>query len=137
MWGFIECSNHAPDYVATGGPGSNAFNGLDVNEDYLYYYDGGGLAAFNKATGGLIAATSVGFSGQWYTPLYQGGIAVDDCNNIYLGGPNSNILMYTFNGTSFTQVGNMPLGWTGNQSVHDIKYDRNTNLLYVSGHSNV
>ena len=135
MSGFQELLAHCPNDSCT--YHSNAFNGLAVNDNYLYYYDGGGLAAYNKSTGAQIAATSVGYSGTWYTALYQGGIAVDDCNNVYVGGPNSNILMYSFDGTSFTQLGNMPLGWTGNQSVFDIKYDFNTKYLYVSGHSNV
>ena len=135
MNGFQELLNHCPNGACT--YHSNAYNGLDANSDYLYYYDGQGLAAFNKATGANIAAISVGYSGQLYTPRTQGGIAVDDCNNVYVGGPNSNILYYNFNGSSFTQLGNLPLGWAGNQSVFDIKYDRNTNFLYVSGHSNV
>ncbi|MBI5540599.1 MAG: T9SS type A sorting domain-containing protein [Bacteroidia bacterium] len=135
MYGFQELSNHCPNNTCAFH--SNAYNGLDANNSYLYYYDGGGLAAYNKSTGSQIAATSVGFSGTWYTPLYQGGIAVDDCNNIYLGGNNSNILIYNFNGTSFTQTGNIPLGWSGNQTVFDIKLDKTTNYLFVSGHSNV
>jgi len=101
MNGFQELLNHCPNGACT--YHSNAYNGLAVNNDYLYYYDGSGLAAFNKATGAKIAATSVGYSGQFYTPIAQGGIAVDNCNNIYVGGPLSNILEYNFNGTSFTQ----------------------------------
>jgi len=135
MYGFDELLNHCPDSTCT--YHSNAFNGLYANNDYLYYYDGQGLAAFNKTNGTRIAAVSVSWSGQLYTPRTQGGIAVDDCNNIYIGGPNSNILIYNFDGTAFNQLGNMPLGWSGNQSVLDIKYEKSSNLLYISGHSNV
>ena len=135
MNGFQELLNHCPNGACT--YHSNAYNGLAVNNDYLYYYDGSGLAAFNKATGAKIAATSVGYSGQFYTPIAQGGIAVDSCNNIYVGGPLSNILEYNFNGTSFTQLANLSLFWPDSNSVFDIKLDENTNLLYVSGHSNV
>ncbi|MBI5219808.1 MAG: hypothetical protein HY958_12850, partial [Bacteroidia bacterium] len=135
MYGFSEVSNHWPNlsiFAST----SNGFNCLTVNDNYLYYYDGGGLAVFNPANGASLTATSVGLSGTWYTPLNQGGIAVDDCDHVYIGGSSNNILMYNFNGTALTQAGSIPLGWASGQ-VFDIKYDRNTNLLFVSGNHNV
>jgi len=119
------------------GPGSNAFNGLAVNDNYLFYYDGAGLAAYNKATGARIDSISVEYSGTPYVAINQGGIAVDECNNIYVGGPNSNILVYTFNGSTFSAPINLPLGWADSVSVFDIKYDCDSKLLYVSGHGNV
>jgi hypothetical protein len=135
MYGFEECANHPPDYNCLG-PGSNAFNALSVNDSYLYYYDGQGLAAFDKSNGARIASTSVEFSGIFYVPKAQGGIAVDNCNNIYIGGDSSNILTYTFNGISFSSPVNIPLGWPGT-FIWDVKYDQNSNYLFVSGHNGV
>ncbi len=136
MYSFQECSNHHFISSPCDAYNSNAYNALDVNDSYLYMYDGRSLKAFDPQTGNAIAATSVGFSGQWYAPLSCGGIAVDDCNNIYVGGPNGNLLHYTFNGTSFSAPQNIPIGWPLN-FVLDVKLDKNLNLLYVSGNNGV
>ena len=129
---FLESSNHRPPYQT-----SNGFNALAVNDNNLFYYDGGGLAAYSKITGARLDSTSVEFSGTFYTPLFQGGIAVDNCNNVYVGGPNSNILIYNFDGSLFSAPQNMPLGYVGNQRVFDVKYDNINKLLFVSGYNNV
>ena len=105
-------------YPGAGMPGmySNGYNALAANGSFLYYYDGLNLAAYNKTTGAIVASTTV--PGQ--TILQQGGIAVDDCNNLYLGG-NNQIRCYFFNGTVFTPNGNIPLGATTiNKFVTDI-----------------
>ncbi len=132
MNGFSEVSNHFPNFTVFGST-SNGFNALAVNDNYLYYYDGGGLAAFNKSNGDSISATSVGLSGSLYLPLYQGGIAVDDCNNIYVGGNNNNVLIYYFNGSSFTLTDSIQLGWAQGNQPFDIRLNSNSNLLFVSG----
>lgn len=136
MYGFSEVSNHWPT-LTTFSSTSNGFNALTVNDNYLFYYDGGGLAAYNTTNGSQLAATSVGLAGTWYTPVNQGGVAADDCDNVYVGGSSNNLLMYTFNGAAFTQAGSMPLGWATNDQVFDVKYDRNTNLIFVAGGNNV
>ncbi|NSW45970.1 MAG: SprB repeat-containing protein, partial [Bacteroidales bacterium] len=136
MYSFQECSNHPLWDAWCGAQNSNAFNAMDVNDSYLYMYDGKSLCAYNKANGSSIAATSVGFAGVWYEPIQQGGIAVDDCNNVYLGGKSGNILHYYFDGTSISGPTNIPLNWPGT-FVWDIKYDRNSNLLYISGYEGV
>ena len=114
-----------------GGPGlsSNGFNCLAVNANYLFYYDGFNLSAYNKTTGVLVAATTI----TSLTLKRQGGIAVDDCNNLYLGG-NGSILGYNFNGTTFSTITNIPLGvTTTNQYVFDIQLDKQSKILYVCG----
>jgi hypothetical protein len=111
------------------GQGSNGFNGLAVNNDHLFYYDGSNLAAYGKITGSLIASTTV----PALILMQQGGIAVDDCNNLYIGG-NGSILSYNFNGNSFSALSSIPINASGlNQYVYDIKLDKFSNLLYVSG----
>jgi gliding motility-associated-like protein len=108
---------------------SNGFNALAVNANYLFYYDGYNLAAYNKTTGSVITSTTV--SGQ--TVKQQGGIAVDDCNNIYLGG-NGSIVAFNYNGSVFSQLSSISLGLTSTyQNVFDIKLDKQMKILYVSG----
>ena len=108
---------------------SNGFNALGVNDEYLYYYDGYNLAAYNKTNGASIAAITI--AGQ--TVKHQGGIAVDECNNIYVGG-NGFIKCFHFNGTTFTPNGSIPLASTTTlQYVTDIKLKSDSNELYVCG----
>ena len=108
---------------------SNGFNCLASNNSYLYYYDGLNLAAYNKTTGAKIGFTTL--IGQ--TELEQGGISVDDCNNLYLGG-NGFIKCYAFDGTKFTVKGNIPVASpTAYKYLTDIKYNAGSNNLYVSG----
>jgi len=112
-----------------GAVSSNAFNCLAVNANYLFYYDGLNLAAYNKANGVKIAFITI----PAHPVRSLAGIAVDDCNNLYVGG-NGNILSYNFNGTNFNPLPSIPVGGVSpNQAVYDIKFDRNTNLLHVCG----
>lgn len=109
--------------------GSNGFNAIVANEDFLYYYDGLNLASYNKSTGAQIASIVV--SGQ--TEMQQGGIDVDGNNNIYIGG-NGFIHCFHFNGTTFSTVGTIPVTSSsiyGN--IFDLKYFSVTNSLYISG----
>jgi hypothetical protein len=109
---------------------SNGFNCLAVNANYLFYYDGLNVAAYDKTTGSILGSTTVSLN-----LLQQGGIAVDDCNNLYIGG-NGSILSYNFNGTTFDTLPNIPLNsGSANPYVFDIKLDKCNNLLYVSGNS--
>ena len=70
---------------------SNGFNALASNKDYLYYYDGANIAAYNKNTGSQIGSFII--PSQQITQ--QGGIDVDNCNNLYVGGVG-NILCFNF-----------------------------------------
>ena len=110
---------------------SNGFNCLAVNNNFLFYYDGSNLAAYSKLTGALTASTSV----PALALMQQGGIAVDDCNNLYIGG-NGSILCYNFNGTTFNALPSIPLSsQSANPFVFDIKLDKPNKLLYVCGNS--
>ncbi|MDI1355917.1 MAG: gliding motility-associated C-terminal domain-containing protein [bacterium] len=114
--------------VYGGAVASAGYNGLSANANFLYYYDGANLAAYNKATGTLVATTATGL-----VPKRTGGIAVDDCNRIYLGG-NGAILTYSFNGTTFSTLTPISLSLTlTNQVVFDVKLNRNTQTLFVCG----
>lgn len=127
---FVEADNKR--YPTTGMPignYSNGYNALAASASYLYYWDGVNLAAYNKTTGAKLAGIVV----PGLTVKQQGGIAVDACDNLYVGG-NNQILCYHFNGTTFTSLGTIAAGGTGpNSYITDIKYYEATNSLYVSG----
>lgn len=108
----------------------NGFNALTVNTSTLFYYDGVHLQAHDKTTGAVLG-TPASIAAQ--TMRYQGGIAVDECNNLYVGGIGQ-IYMYTFNGANFIANGSIPLGATlAADHVHDIRFDESTNSLFVCG----
>lgn len=128
---FEESNNKNYPGIGLGSYNSNGFNALAANGSYLYYYDGFNLAAYNKTTGVCIGFTTIA----GHTAKRQGGIAVDDCNNVYVGG-NGFILCYNFNGTTFTANGTIPVDTvTTNKFVTDIKLKLGSNELYVSGRS--
>lgn len=122
---YVNKQNYVPNATY-----SNGYNCLAVNNSYLYFYDGKNLAAYNKTTGAQIANTTI--SG--HSVLVYGGIAVDDCNNIYLGGQDT-IKSRHFNGTAFTTLPHTLVGATGstNAAVYDLKLDRFNKILYASG----
>lgn len=109
--------------------GGTYFKCLAVNSNYLYYYDGYNLGAYSKSTGTLVASTTV--FGQ--TVKQQGGIAVDECDNLYLGG-SSSILCYHFSGTAFSTLTPISIGSTlTSQYVYDLQLDKITSVLYATG----
>jgi hypothetical protein len=64
----------------------------------------------------------------------QGGIAVDACNNVFVGEANGLIKVYNFNGSVFSDAPadiNIP-GFSG-RAVYDLSYDEAKKLLYASG----
>ena len=126
---FTEAQN-MPIYDNVNGGSSTNFNSLAVNMSYLYFYDGQNLAAYNRANGaGVGTPTTVPGA----NALYQGGIAVDRCNNVYVG-QTGQILTYTFNGSTFTQGAPISLGaGFTSDAVLDVRYNQLNNLLYVAG----
>ena len=109
---------------------SSNFNSLASNSTYLFYYDGKYLMAFNPANGSAVGATYV-IPG--YDTLMQGGIAVDNCNNVYCGGKGV-IKTFNFNGTNFVPQTDISLGpGFTSDSIFDVRYNPANNLLYVTG----
>lgn len=125
---FAE-SNNKP-YTPTNNGYSNGFNALAVNNDYLFYYDGKNLKAFNKVTGAVIGTS---YTIPVYVAKYQGGIYANDCNEVYIGGNNGNIIRYLFNGSTFVVQDTFLINGYSGKSVYDIVYNPLNNLLYVCG----
>ncbi len=109
---------------------SNGINALHANSQYLFYYDGYNIAAYDKNTGALVG-TSDSIPG--YTLKFQGGIYADECNNIYAGGNNGNLKVFHFNGIQFTPLPDIVLPGMGGKHIYDIKYNSGNDLLYISG----
>jgi gliding motility-associated-like protein len=106
---------------------SNGFNALAANSDYLFYYDGYNLKAFNVSNG-TQAGNAITIGGQ--TPKFQGGIYADACNNVYIGCLNGRIKGYNFDGTTFNPIA----GFNFNSAaVYDIKFNIANGSFYVSG----
>lgn len=111
------------------GPG-NWFNALSANGSYLYCYDGHNISAYSLLNGAM-AGTPGSISN--YDSLYQGGIAVDNCNHVYLGGIGV-IKVFTFNDSIFVPEADIPLGaGFENDTIHDVKYNSSSKTLYVTG----
>ena len=109
---------------------SNGFNALSANNQFLFYYDGKNLKAFRLTNGNSVGtAHSVG----GHVLRMQGGIESDNCNNVYIGGNNGNVLVYNFDGSNFNFVRQVTLSGQSGKSVYDIKANKKNNKLYISG----
>lgn len=127
FFSFSEVFN-AP-YWGQGTLSGNWYNGFAANGSYLYYYDGENVAAYSLATGNSVGNT---YNISNYNTLYQGGIAVDNCNHVYVGGIGV-IKTFTFDGLNFNPGADISLGAAyANDTVHDVRYNKNNNLLYVA-----
>ncbi len=119
-----ETSNK--DFLGTSS--SNGANILAVNSSYLFYYDGVNLKAFNKLTGATVGTPlTLNFA----LPLYSTGIVANNCNEVFLGGDNGNILKYSFNGTIFTPLPAIVIPGKAGLRIHDMQLNPINNLLYV------
>ena len=127
-----ETSNH-PNRKAFGMGISNSANVLSLNKNYLFYYDGKFLAAYNKITGKFVGNVD---SSSKKIPLDIQGIAADDCNNIYVGGDSATIRIYNFNGTNFKLLKVLnPLNSTSKQQVNDVRINVTNGLIFYCGDS--
>lgn len=124
-----ECYNY-------GIPGLNSANGVTVranalalNDNYLFSYDGNNLKAWDKTNGTLLGSTVVNGAYADGQNRTHEGIAVDDCNNVYVGGTNL-IHVFNFNGSAFSTAGAIPMS----NEVYDVRLDRISGTLYACGY---
>jgi gliding motility-associated-like protein len=97
----------------------NAMNAIAISSKYLYTYDGDLLQRWNPTSGTMINSVHVtGTSFTW------GGIAVNDCDNIFVG-TQSSVIQYD---TTLTVIATIPTAGV----VYDVNLSPN-NKLYVSG----
>lgn len=119
-----------PASVCHGLNQSNRMNALALNSSYLFSYDGKTLKAWNKTTGLLLAQVVVNAAYASGFNRSHEGIAVDECNRIYVGGYQT-VHSYSFTGNSFIPLSNI----TSNvpNEVFDIMLNESTSTLFVSG----
>jgi gliding motility-associated-like protein len=126
-----EANNRPYLHTVTGSTTENSINALAVNSNFLFYWDGAVLIAFNKATGATAG-----------TPLltglpekFQGGIYADECNNVFAGYANGLIKVFKFNGSAFDDAAAADITITGfsTSNVYDLAYNAGDRLLYASG----
>lgn len=123
---FVEGQNKY--YV--GGTSSNGFNALYTNSKYLYCYDGINVAAYQLNNGSMVGIPIAISS---HDLKRQGGIYVDPCDNVFVGGNNGNILVYHFDGVNFNLQPEITIPNAVGKNIYDLKFNRNENLLYISG----
>jgi gliding motility-associated-like protein len=109
---------------------TNGINCLAVNSSYLYYYDGLNLKAFNKATGAAVGTPYL--LPATYIAKDQSGITANNCNEVFIGGNNGDILKFSFNGTTFTPLPTLTIPGQANKHIHDLQYNPVNDLIYVA-----
>jgi gliding motility-associated-like protein len=65
------------------------------------------------------------------------GIAVDSCNNLYLGADSGRVYVYRFDGAKFNHINVIQVisDSTRNSRVYDVVYNYDAHMIYVSGDS--
>jgi len=122
---FQESSNKS--FVSTS---SNGFNCLASNQNYLFYYDGSNLSAFNALTGAPVGNS---YTVPGYSAKFQGGIYANSCDEVFVGGSGGNILKYHFDGTNFVPLTPLALAGFSTSAITDMVFNPANNLLYVCG----
>ena len=128
--GFTAVQEIANRPYLAGGLIDNSANIFALNSNYLFYWDGKNLKAFNKASGaGVGSPLATG-----NTLLMQGGIIADACDNVFVGDAGGQIKVYHFNGISFDDApADITIPGFAGRSVYDLSYDESKKLLYASG----
>ena len=108
---------------------SNGYNALFA-ANYLFYYDGLNLKAFNKTTGAAVGTT---YTIPGFTLKEQGGIFADECNDVYVGGDNGNLKAFIFDGTNFIPQPDVFIPAADGKAVYDVDYCVTSNQLCIAG----
>jgi len=111
----------------------NRLNVMDVNNDYLFFFDGQNIEARSKSNGSLLASMVVSAAytcgGIGNQPTYKNeGVAADDCNNVYIGGRGL-IHILNFDGANFNRIDSIVVP----NNVYDISLDKSKQIVYVVG----
>jgi gliding motility-associated-like protein len=95
------------------------YNGMAVSPNWLYTFDGATLKQWNKNSGALAGSIATGG-----IPQLEGGLTVDNCDNVYVG-VNSSIIVYNQGLNVLTTI-SLP------DTVYDLKLGKN-GLIYACG----
>lgn len=108
----------------------NGFNCLAVNAHYLFYYDGHNLKAFNPNTGAVIGNPLTLIN---QSQKLEGGIYVNTCDEVFIGGVNGDVMKYYFDGTNFNALPSLTIPAYAGLHVFDLAFNPLNSLIYVSG----
>jgi gliding motility-associated-like protein len=111
----------------------NSTNSIVATKNYIYYYDGKFIAAYNKSNGSLQKLDSLPGEKQ----SFQQGIIADNCGNVIVGADSGRLKVFKFDGSSFSWVKNVVVFPNSPRCVLDLVYDKERNLLVFSGDSMV
>ncbi len=130
---MYEAQNR-PTLYAYSFSNDNSSNLLAVNSNYLFYWDGRNLKAFNKATGAAVGS-SLALNGIGYFSMDHQGIVADECNTVFVGGRYGVINVFKFNGTGFDDAPPDIIFSAGSsfREIHDLAFDETKGLLYACG----
>jgi len=118
--GYNFAEDNSVSYVGNGLQDANGMNGMAASPNWLYTYDGATLKKWNKGSGTLVSSKAVG--GSAYS---HGGLAADECDNVYVGNGSS---ISTYN-SSLTNTSNTATSGT----VYALTLGLNDNDLYACG----
>lgn len=115
---------------------NNRFNGLAVNDSFIFAYDGKVFVSLEKYSGKILCIDSIAWHKGKRGHLGQSGIAADNCNHVFLGGDSANVLVYTFHNKQFKLDTNIYLfSPSKNRRTMDIRFNPLNNQIFVSGDS--
>lgn len=114
---------------------SNHNNCLAVNSKYAFVYDGKVFLAIDIFDGKILAIDSVPYHNGVRGHIGQSGIAVDDCNRVFIGGDSAQVLVYSFTGSKFLYDTTFKLIPSTPRATIDVRLDRNSGTIFVTGDS--
>ncbi len=108
-------------------------NSIAATKNYIYYYDGKFIAAYNKFSGALVKLDSLVGKSQ----SFQQGIVADNCGNIVVGSDSGRLKVFKFDGSNFKWIKNVSVYPNSDRCVLDLSWDKDRNVLVFSGDSMV
>ena len=79
----------------------------------------------------ILAIDSVPYHNGVRGHIGQSGIAVDDCNRVFLGGDSAQVLVYQFTGSKFIYDTTFKLIQATPRATIDVRLDRNSGSVSV------
>ena len=125
-YNFSECGCTQSSHFNNVG----AANVMALNSNFLFSYNGNKIDAWDKTTGAPVASVVVNAAYLSGDDRNHQGIAVDECNNIYVAG-NQAVHTYNFDGVTFTPTGDLTTNIP--DEVFDVSLNEGSAILYVSG----